>query len=125
MGLILIRSAAPLMSTHNICFYEQIKLSTIFCWKIHLIWSYVDRSFIIINALHVLASVTWLDARPTGDQEIAGSTPAVSVTFSWRFDHEIFSTVIPFRWFKKGSCQFLAKEYAQYGLTAYRTKPAQ
>ena len=24
----------------------------------------------------------------------------------------------PFRWFKKGSCQFLAKEYAQHWLTA-------
>ena len=30
-----------------------------------------------------------------------------------------------FRWFKKGNCQFLAKEYAQYWLTAWRTKPAQ
>ena len=27
--------------------------------------------------------------------------------------------------FKKGSCQFLAKECAQYWLTAWRTKPAQ
>ena len=33
-------------------------------------------------------------------------------------DHEIFSTVTPFRWFKKGSCQFLLKECAQYWLTA-------
>ena len=24
----------------------------------------------------------------------------------------------PFSWFKKGGCQFLAKEYAQYQLTA-------
>ena len=32
--------------------------------------------------------------RPTGDQEVAGSTPAeVSNILSWRFDHEIFSTV--------------------------------
>ena len=39
-------------------------------------------------------------------------------------DHEIFSTVIlslPLI----GSCQFLAKECAQYWLTAYRTKSAQ
>ena len=36
-----------------------------------------------------------LDARPTGDQEVAGSTPAeVSNILSWRFNHEIFSTVI-------------------------------
>ena len=34
-------------------------------------------------------------------------------------DHEISSTVIlSFRRFKKGSCQFLAKECAQYWLTA-------
>ena len=33
--------------------------------------------------------------RPTGDQEVAGSTPAeVGSILSWRFDHEIFSTVI-------------------------------
>ena len=33
--------------------------------------------------------------RPTGDQEVAGSTPAeVGNIISWRFDHEIFSTVI-------------------------------
>ena len=32
-----------------------------------------------------------LDARPTGDQEVAGSTPTI---LSWRFDHKIFSTVI-------------------------------
>ena len=34
-------------------------------------------------------------------------------------DHEIFSTVIlSLPWFKKGRCQFLAKECAQYWLTA-------
>ena len=41
------------------------------------------------------ASVAQLDARPTGDQEVAGSTPAEVGNFlSWRFDHEIFSMVI-------------------------------
>ena len=61
-----------------------------------------------------------LDARPTSDQEVAGSTPAeVGNILSWRFGHEIFSTVIlSLRWFKKGSCQFLAEECAQYWLTA-------
>ena len=34
-----------------------------------------------------------LDARPTGDQEFAGSTPVRSATF-FCIDHEIFSTVI-------------------------------
>ena len=44
--------------------------------------------------------MTQLDARPThcgptSDQEVAGSTPARSATNpSWRFDHEIFSTII-------------------------------
>ena len=32
--------------------------------------------------------------RPTGDQEVAGSTPPRSVTFFVEIDHEIFSTVI-------------------------------
>ena len=42
-------------------------------------------------------------------------------------DHEIFSMVILFLSliFKKGSCQFLAKECAQYWLTAERTEPVQ
>ena len=39
--------------------------------------------------------MTQLDARPTGEQEVTGSTPAGSGnnTLSLRFDHEIFSTV--------------------------------
>ena len=42
------------------------------------------------------ASVAQLDARPTGDQEVAGSTPARSATFfRGNFDHELFSMVIP------------------------------
>ena len=42
-----------------------------------------------------LASVAQLDACLTGDQEVAGSnTPQVGNILSWRFDHEIFSTVI-------------------------------
>ena len=36
--------------------------------------------------------------------------------FLWSFS--------PFHWSKKGSYQFLAKEYAQYWSTAWRTKPA-
>ena len=36
-----------------------------------------------------------LDARPTGDQEVAGLTHSGSATFfSWRLDHEIYPTVI-------------------------------
>ena len=68
-----------------------------------------------------------LDARLTVDQEVAGSTPAKSATFS-RGDlimKYFLRSFFPFPWFKKGSLQFLAKECAQYWLTALRTKPAQ
>ena len=66
------------------------------------------------------AGVAQLDATPTGDQEVAGSTPAeVGNILSWRLIMKYFlRSFSPFRWFKKGSCQFLAKECAQYWLTA-------
>ena len=55
--------------------------------------------------------------RPTGDQEVVGSTPAeVSNILSWRLIMNYF--LRSFSPFKKGSCQFLAKECAQYWLTA-------
>ena len=62
------------------------------------------------------ASVAQLDARPTGDQEVAGSIPAeIGNILSWRLIMKYFlRSFSPFRWFKKGSCQFLAKECAQY-----------
>ena len=55
-----------------------------------------------------------------GDQEVAGSTPTeVGNILSWRLIMKYFlRSFSPFRWFKKGSCQFLAKECAQYWLTA-------
>ena len=41
------------------------------------------------------ASVAQLDERPTGDQEVAGSTPRRGRQHSFvEIDHEIFSTVI-------------------------------
>ena len=44
--------------------------------------------------------------------------------FSWRLIMKCFLRSFSlFRWFKKGSCQFLAKECAQYWLTAKRIKP--
>ena len=62
--------------------------------------------------------LSWM-RRPTGDQEVAGSTPAeVSNILSWRLIVKYFlRSFSPFRWFKKGSCQFLVKECAQYWLT--------
>ena len=70
--------------------------------------------------LYAPALVAQLDARPTGDQEVAGSTPAeVGNILSWRLIMKYFlRSFSPFCWFKKGICQFLAKEYAQYWLTA-------
>ena len=71
---------------------------------------------------HRLSRPRWLSwmRRPTGDQEVAGSTPAeVGNILSWRLIMKYFlRSFSPFRWFKKGSCQFLAKECAQYWLTA-------
>ena len=66
------------------------------------------------------ASVVQLDNRPTGDQEVAGSTPAGSAIF-FRGDlimKYFLQSFSPYCWFKKGSCQFLAKECAKYWLTA-------
>ena len=76
--------------------------------------------FTNITTRTVPASVAQLDARPTGDQEVAGSTPAeVGNILSWRLIMKYFlRSFSSFRWFKKGSCQFLAKECAQYWLTA-------
>ena len=55
------------------------------------------------------ASVVKLDARPTGDQEVAGSTPAeVGNILSWRLIMKYFLRSFS----PKGSCQFLAKECA-------------
>ena len=49
--------------------------------------------YLMINVLP--ASMAQLDARPTGDQEVAGLTPAeVGNILLWRLSHEIFSTVI-------------------------------
>ena len=62
--------------------------------------------------------LSWM-RRPTRDQEVAGSTPAeVGNILSWRLMKYFLRSFSPFRWFKKGSCQFLAKKCAQYWLTA-------
>ena len=62
--------------------------------------------------------LSWM-RRPTEDQEVAGSIPAeVGNILSWRLIMKYFlQSFSPFRWFKKGRCQFLAKECAQYCLT--------
>ena len=52
----------------------------------------VDQELYWLSIVRRPASVAQLDARPTSDQEVAGSTPAGSPTF-FR-DHEIYFTVI-------------------------------
>ena len=67
-----------------------------------------------------------LDARPTGDQEELGTATGLATFFCGDLIKNYFLWLLfPFRGFKKGSCQFLAKECAQYWLTAQKTKPAQ
>ena len=64
----------------------------------------------------VRVSVAQLDARPTGYQKVVGLTPAGSATF-FRGDlimKYFLGSFSPLHRFKKGSCQFLAKECAQY-----------
>ena len=57
-----------------------------------------------------------LDAPPTGDQEVAGSTPAGWQHSFMEIDHEIYSAVIlSLPLIQEG--QFLAKECTQYWLT--------
>ena len=77
------------------------------------------RSDLVIYTVYRPRWLSWM-CRPTGDQEVAGSTPAeVGNILSWRLIMKYFlRSFSPFRWFKKGSCQFLAKECAQYWLTA-------
>ena len=75
----------------------------------------------LVRALILCGRPRWLSwmRRPTVDQEVAGSTPAeVGNILSWRLIMKYFlRSFSPFRWFKKGSCQFQAKECAQYWLT--------
>ena len=63
--------------------------------------------------------LSWM-RHPTGDQEVAGSTPAeIGNILSWRLIVKYFlRSFSPFSWFMKGSCQFLVKECAQYWLIA-------
>ena len=98
--------------------YELVKL-TMFCitgpWKARLF------TILPLTFKQVYLTTWWpalvaqLDACPTGDQEVAGSTPAeVGNILLWRLIMKYFQrSFSPFCRFKKGSCQFLAKECAQ------------
>ena len=87
-----------------------MNLKSLFMGKISKIFQYV------------VCRLRWLSwmRRPTGDQEVAGSTPAeVSNILSQRLIMKYFlQSFSPLHWFKKGRNQFLVKECAQYWLTA-------
>ena len=73
----------------------------------------------LFNTVKQPASVARLDALPTGDRKLWGRPPPGRQHFCVETDHEIFSTVIlSLPLIQEGSCYFLAKEYAQYWLTA-------
>ena len=53
------------------------------------------------------------DARPPGMRTVAGSILTSRNMLSWSLVMKLFlQPFSPFRWFKKGSCQLLAKECA-------------
>ena len=68
---------------------------------------------------HLHCRPRWLSwmRRPTGDQEVAGSTPVkVGNILSWRLIMKHFlQSLSPFCWFKKGSCQFLGSHVHNTG----------
>ena len=105
--------------------FAYISVSLLFTTRwIKIIWHYfavadANQSQGHIPYLNRPRWLSWMH-RPTGDQEVAGSTPAkVGNILSWRLIMKYFlRSFSPFHWFKKGSCQFLAKECAQYWLTA-------
>ena len=57
---------------------------------------YLNTSYCLCHALRQSCRPRWLIWMrcPTGDQEVAGSTPAMVGNISVEIDHEIFSTVI-------------------------------
>ena len=124
-----------------ICF-EDAKIY--FQWKIsHILSSAIIRQK-LKTTMKVISKCTLINQIPVYcgfnmliSADLSASVAQVDAPSDWRpggrgfnprrgrqhsfveIDHEIFSTAFsPFRWFKKGSCQFLAKECAQYWLTA-------
>ena len=99
-------------------------LNTAVKWQ-SMIWLWCRKNVKLRDSVYAIEisshRLVWTKyERQTGDREVAGSTPAeVGNILSWRLIMKYFlRSFSPFRWFKKGSCQFLAKECAQYWLTA-------
>ena len=84
-----------------------------------LIYLFSEKKYQISTIKGQPRWLSWM-RRLTEDQEVVGLTPAeVGNILSWRLIMKYFlRSFPPFHWFKKGSCQFLAKECAQYWLTA-------
>ena len=81
-------------------------------------WKISESEFLSENFQFLVpAPVAQLDACPTGDQEVAGSNPAeVGSILSWRLIMKyLLRSFSPFRWFKKGNCQFLRKNVPNTG----------
>ena len=74
--------------------------------------------------LTVPASVAQSNARPTGDQEVAGSIPGN--VLQWRLVMKYFlRSLSSFRCFKKGSCQIQATECAHVLVNHLKDKVCQ
>ena len=67
-----------------------------------------------------MASVAQLDARPTEDQEVAGSTPAEvgNILYHLFIINIFYSHSLPSADSRRAVVSLLAKECAQYWLTA-------
>ena len=72
----------------------------------------LHRAFYCLNlpvSTCVPASVAQLDACPTGDQEVAGSTPTGQKHSFVEIDHEIFLVILS-HWFMKGRTLLVSGE---------------
>ena len=99
-------------------FFIDWQLFFISHWWIHELFM---NKYFMSSSLPELALVAQLDARPTGDQVVTGSIPAeVGNILSWRLIMKYFyGHSLPSADSRRAvSCQFLAKECAQYWLTA-------
>ena len=79
-----------------------------FCWFCHATAHYIGFTF------QRLGAVARSDTRPPGVRTVAGSILTSGKNsfveiWSWK---KLLRPFSPYRWFKKGSCQLLAKESA-------------
>ena len=132
LGLLLLNESATLQPLYNtVCYITVLDITwfkdgsqkcIIILKNVHKCSFFNIIYTFCLDITQLFSQPQWLSwmRRRTGDQEVAGSTPAeVGNILSWRLIMKYFlRSFSPFSWFKKGSCQFLAKECAQYWLTA-------